>query len=562
MKYSLSSIAKKTDLKTRIIDRFGEEAYTRLRLTGVNFDKKLSRQIINYRQAIHNRPVDNKLKQLPKFKGLHWGQSEPMKPSVAYSNNYKIVVKALNSAGIKWWRVAGINPGRFVVGLDVNDRSKTLEALTKLHWSLEAPVYVMNADGPNPQIEVAGIPQVEELNQVQILRVVSPVRTPQDDRKYGFSFGCDIEFWDVPEARDSNSRITAPRENKASRILGWSDFELENIETDIGPVFSPKIFQQRMLDDVDFEIDAVYTWVDGEDPAWLESKLRLQAEIGGTEFHSEAVHAARFRSRDELKYSLRSLEYFAPWFRKIFIVTANQVPDWLDVNHPKIHVISHREIYDNKEHLPTFNSNSIISRLHHIPGLSDHYVYINDDVLFGRQVTKEHFFSPSGIALVSPSNNRRPFGSAELTDEPHINLTRNMRELIKTEFNVVISRAIKHTPHPMIKSVLFEMEERFRETFSATWNSRFRHHTDIVSDQLHHYFAQLTGRAVPGALTYNYINVLDNKYLGVLNDTLKWRNRDAFCVNDAPVEGAEAISEDQVNHFFETYFPVKSSFEL
>jgi len=56
----------------------------------------------------------------------------------------------------------------------------------------------------------------------------------------------------------------------------------------------------------------------------------------------------------ELRYSLRSVETFAPWVRNIYIVTNGQVPAWLNVNHPRIKIIKHEDIFPNKEDLPTF----------------------------------------------------------------------------------------------------------------------------------------------------------------------------------------------------------------
>ncbi|NHB85135.1 hypothetical protein G7085_12315 [Tessaracoccus sp. HDW20] len=120
--------------------------------------------------------------------------------------------------------------------------------------------------------------------------------------------------------------------------------------------------------------------------------------------------ASRFTSRDELKYSLRSLDYFAPWLRRIYIVTDGQVPDWLDMLNPRIRIVDHKEIFRSTEYLPSFNSNSIISNLHHIEGLAEHYIYVNDDVFLGRWMRPQRFFLGSGVALVSPATNRRRFG--------------------------------------------------------------------------------------------------------------------------------------------------------
>ncbi|MGX1748713.1 stealth conserved region 3 domain-containing protein [Glutamicibacter protophormiae] len=560
---SLGQISKTLKVKPIVSKCLGDDAYRKLRHYGLKAQVGLQRSKTLYTQSTVNKETDQKHKSqnLPKSKGLRWTEIDPILPVAAYDFNFDTVADALDRAGITWWVIKGLHAGRHVIGVSESERADALEALRLSADTSNTPLYVMNAQGKNPQIDASNIGTVASLHDVEVLRIVSPRRSQVDHRKYGFAYGCDIEFWKLPSSETLDMMVYAPRENQASRILSTKDFEFSSTEIRSRQVRIPNVFTKTFLDECAFPIDAVYTWVDGDDVKWQESRLRLQAELSGEHFHPEAIHTARFRSRDELKYSLRSLEYFAPWFRKIFIVTADQIPEWLDVKHPKIQVVSHREIFEEKD-LPTFNSNAIISRLHHIPDLSENYVYINDDVLFGKPVTKEQFFTPGGIALVSPSNNRRPFGPPLVDDGPHFNITRNIRSLLETEFGFVVSRAIKHTPHPMLKSVHFEMESRFPDTYSATCASRFRHHDDIVADQLHHYYAQIRGKATPGSLTYNYINILDDNYSSVLVDTLKLKDRDAFCINDAPVDGATPIDDKVVNEFFETYFPVKSDFEI
>ena len=83
---------------------------------------------------------------------------------------------------------------------------------------------------------------------------------------------------------------------------------------------------------------------------------------------------------EELRYSLRSIWQFAPWVRHIFVVTNGQIPHWLNIDHPKLTLISHEQIFTNLSHLPTFSSPAIESHLHHIPGLSQKFIYFNDDV--------------------------------------------------------------------------------------------------------------------------------------------------------------------------------------
>ncbi|KAF0979544.1 hypothetical protein FDP41_001408 [Naegleria fowleri] len=103
----------------------------------------------------------------------------------------------------------------------------------------------------------------------------------------------------------------------------------------------------------------------------------------------------RFRDNDELKFSLRSLERFAPWVRNIYIVTNGQVPNWLNIKNPKIKIVKHSDIYRDVSHLPVFSSPSIESHIHRIPGLSKKFIYLNDDVMFGNFVYPEDFYSHS-----------------------------------------------------------------------------------------------------------------------------------------------------------------------
>ncbi|AQP48785.1 hypothetical protein BW730_16020 [Tessaracoccus aquimaris] len=233
----------------------------------------------------------------------------------------------------------------------------------------------------------------------------------------------------------------------------------------------------------------------------------------------------------------------------------------MDRSNPRLKVVDHQDIFLDSTMLPSFNSNSIISNLHHIEGLSEHYIYFNDDVFLGRWVEPAQFFLGSGIALVSPANNRRRFGEARVEEEPHFNISRNIRSILQDAFGVTVSRAIKHTPHPQIRSLHYQMESRFREHYQSTWSHPFRHHDDIAADQLHHYYAQITGRAVPGQLKYSYINLMDETHSSRLSSILALRNRDVFCLNDAPT-GGRPVPEDLVQHFLDGYFPVPSSFEV
>lgn len=109
----------------------------------------------------------------------------------------------------------------------------------------------------------------------------------------------------------------------------------------------------------------------------------------------EDVSASRFEDNEELRYSLRSVEKHAPWVRHIFIVTNGQIPSWLNLDNPRVTVVSHQDIFLNHSHLPTFSSPAIEAHIHRIPGLSQKFIYLNDDVMFGKDVWPDDFYTHS-----------------------------------------------------------------------------------------------------------------------------------------------------------------------
>ena len=110
---------------------------------------------------------------------------------------------------------------------------------------------------------------------------------------------------------------------------------------------------------------------------------------------ADAVSASRFSDHQELRYSLRSVWMHAPWVRNVYIVTNGQVPTWLDLSNPRVKVVPHSTIFPNTTHLPTFSSPAIETHIHRIPGLSDKFLYLNDDVMFGREVWPDDFATTS-----------------------------------------------------------------------------------------------------------------------------------------------------------------------
>jgi hypothetical protein len=136
------------------------------------------------------------------------------------------------------------------------------------------------------------------------------------------------------------------------------------------------------------EIDFVLTWVDMDDPKWKEQFYQHSDKIDNS---LNEKSEARFRDYGFLKYWFRGVDAFAPWVRKIHFVTSGQKPDWLNIDHPKLNMVSHKD-YIPAEYLPVFNSNLIEIYMHKIPDLTEQFVYFNDDFFITNHLSPNRFF--------------------------------------------------------------------------------------------------------------------------------------------------------------------------
>lgn len=145
-------------------------------------------------------------------------------------------------------------------------------------------------------------------------------------------------------------------------------------------------------------IDFVFTWCDGADPEFIRRKNDRLHSAGAQAGTEDNIGAVRYREHGELRYALRSVYQYAPWFSHIYLVTDRQKPAWLK-EHSKISVIDHSEIIP-RELLPTFSSVCIEMYLDRIPGLSKKFIYGNDDTMIGRPLSPSDFFPGGGRPVV------------------------------------------------------------------------------------------------------------------------------------------------------------------
>ena len=321
-----------------------------------------------------------------------------------------------------------------------------------------------------------------------------------------------------------------------------------------------------------FPIDVVYMWVDGNDPEWQAKRNRY---VGGSNNQSqEVVGAARWRDNEELRYSLRSVEKFAPWIDHIYIVTDGQRPSWLDTDNPKISIVDHKEIMPN-DSLPTFNSQAIESCLYKIEGLSEHFILGNDDTLFVKPTTAATFFNEDGTPIVRLGRFNR---QKALRRGSYLKTVRRMQDLIHECFGKWITLQPHHNFDAYLKSDYKHCIENFyTEAWRATTNHRFRHNEDMQRCFISYYMI-VSGHATMRKVgRYNNIDGVLNSIKALLtnrfgNDShcihmyyrdywakLRKYNPIMICANDS--ERATAEDGPRMKKFLEELFPEKSSFE-
>jgi hypothetical protein len=486
-------------------------------------------------------------------------------PLRARALNLSATTGALAAAGVDHFVVRGLDDRTPVVGVRESDRKAVLAALAELGGS--EPGYVASVL-PRPAISDQLHPSDargtwRKLAAALVLRMVWLRTEPTHNLVLGPEYGCDVEFW-----TEAGGALVAPRPNRIAKVLpaagdtvGAPAATFTRLLTrgDGEPVPTRPEMTVTLPEEIGYPIDAVYTWVDGQDPAWQ----RRRAEITGESYHPESSSAARFLNRDELRYSLRSLHAYAPWFRNVYIVTDDQTPSWLNTAHPNVKVVSHKEIFADPSVLPVYNSHAIESQLHHIDGLAEHFVYFNDDMFIGRPLAPQAFFLANGLAKFFLSQSRVPIGPISPDDTPVDAALKNNRRLLAERFGATITQVFQHVPYALRRSVLHDVEEAFPAEYTATMAARFRGLTDLSPvSNLHHYYAFHTGRALPGTVRYGYIQLAVPDLAQRLARALVRRDWDAFCLNDAFSTEEEMIAQHTVLHpFLEAYFPVPSPYE-
>lgn len=332
---------------------------------------------------------------------------------------------------------------------------------------------------------------------------------------------------------------------------------------------------------MDEKIDFIITWVDESDPKW-----RNEFEYYSTkETRYINTDACRYRDWDTLRYWFRGVEKFAPWVNKIYFVTYGHLPKWLNTDNPKLVIVKHEDFIPT-EYLPTFSSDAIEFFFHRIKGLSDRFVYFNDDMFIINAVSPERFFKnglPCDIGVLSVVTNKGMFGCSIYMAMDLIRSNFNKKDVVSQNrnkwysmeyprlslHNLLQFRQTKftgflnhHLPQGYLKKTYHDVWEHCEKDLHRTCKNRFREYGDVCH-WLNRYWQLASGNFTPyHVFKDGQVFYLGDKNIAESVDCIRHKKKKLVCLNDG----------DHVTHFedykkrlleaFEQILPEKSSFEL
>ena len=219
------------------------------------------------------------------------------------------------------------------------------------------------------------------------------------------------------------------------------------------------------------KFDIVYTYVDSTDINWLNQKEYYKG--GTTDFTNNFSRVDT--SLNEILYSIRSLEkYFQGQYGNIYIVSNNgKLPKFLRES-TNIIMIKQPDLMNRL----SFNSCAIESTIHLIPGLSEYYLYFNDDFLLNKKLTTHDFLNSSNeLIWYSESNSVINFFSyiPYLTYLfPYDGGVGAARERLYLKLGINGNRPISHSPRLFKKKYVEDFINTYPNEIYQLRQERFR----------------------------------------------------------------------------------------
>ena len=332
-----------------------------------------------------------------------------------------------------------------------------------------------------------------------------------------------------------------------------------------------RLRSHRVREGMGDPVDAVITYVDASDPEWRASMEQFRATDWTPDFNlPDSAVINRFRTLNELKYCLRSIESYAPWIRNVHLVVAgpSQLPSWLNVGSPRLRIVEHAQIIPSA-YLPTFNSHVIEAHLHRIRDLSETFLYFNDDIFLGRLTKREDFIEPNGQLRFFPDGGKgksaAPTGTPGKKDSSHQAMWRNVNAWLDRRYKAESRSVMIHTPGVLSRSLMETIWAQLGAELDETSRHRFRDMRDYgMTCALHPYVAWYEGvgkrvEPVPG-IGNAWELVGDAARDDAVLESMRKGKSLTFGINDSDPSESPATKERLVE-LLEAMYPRKGEFE-
>ncbi len=317
------------------------------------------------------------------------------------------------------------------------------------------------------------------------------------------------------------------------------------------------------------KIDMVYLWCDGNDPAFKARRNQYAAKIDDIDPKSTAE--ARFIDNDELKYSLRSVEMYIPWINHVYIVTDRQVPKWLNTDYEKVTVVDHSEIMP-QDIIPCFNSTVLEYFITNIEGLSEKFLFGNDDTFIAQPLQKNDFFIGNKPIVRLKKMKAVTMIKKVKRGLPFYNIIYNGLKIINSEYG----RNEYYEPHHNIdaycKSYYQNFIKKHINDIIPFIHHKFRENVDIQRTWIS-YDAVCTNNAILKIVKYpkwwdklfSFVIPINCETYCDVDSSPKYQQEikqfkpKMFCIN----AGGDSSNEMKLkaHKFYESLFPNKSKFE-
>lgn len=328
-------------------------------------------------------------------------------------------------------------------------------------------------------------------------------------------------------------------------------------------------------------IDIVIPWVDGSDPDWQQDFRKYRSLATGRDDNSEI----RYRDWDNLQYLFRGIEKFTPWVRKVHFITTGQKPKWLNLQAEKLNFVRHEDFIP-KEFLPTFSVRPIELNMHRIEGLSEQFIFFNDDYFLLRPVQPERFFRgglPCDMAILDTLPMGGSRGHMLMNDMNAVSshfrknavLKKNPQKWFNLKYGSQLLRSLMlmpfsefpgfrnhHMPQAFLKSTLREVWEAEEPLLSEVSSHRFRDISD-VNQYMFRFWQFMSGKFHPINVAKDSCRfTISDRDVDKLAEAIRTQKREILVMADSEDFSDFNALVAKINSAFDTILPEKSSFEL